>query len=481
MEYLTAGLAENMAAIEEKFRGDGTLKKRRLRSGGSRPREMCIYFCDGMVATINLALAVVAPLTAWEPETGTLEELQQRQVLAGEAHAEGNLQKLLHGLVYGDTVLLLEGSDKALLLGTKGFDRRAVQEPVGEQVVHGPKEGFCETMMTNLALLRRRVRTPALRLEFLELGTVTHTSCCLCYIEGVADRAVLAEVKKRLTGVQLDGIFSTSYLAECIRDRKWSPVRTTGSTERPDVLAAKLLEGRVGLLVDGSPTALTMPYLYIEHFQDCRDYYQTFVYSSVARVLRFLAYLLAIGAIPAFLALLYHHPHLLPDKLLYTIISARAGVPMPAWAEMVVLVLFFDLLQEAGLSTPAAASQPLSIVGALVLGQAAVEARFVSAPMVILVAVGGIAALLMTRMRAAVLVFRAILMGLSLAFGLWGVGLGLMAVQFYMVSVRSFGVPVMYGTLYHPGTGHEDTVTRPPFFKMKKRGRFLARNGGDKH
>jgi len=480
MEYLTADLKENMAAIDGAFAGDGTLKKRQLRSGGTAPRDMCIYFCDGMVAAINVAVAVVAPLTAWVPERGDIRELEQRCLLAGEVRAEENLQKLLHALVYGDTILLLEGSSTALILGTKGFERRGIDQPVGEQVVHGPKEGFSETMMTNLAMLRRKIRTPALRLEFLELGTVTHTVCCLCYLEGVVDRAVLDEVKKRLGAVQLDGVFSTSYVAECIRDRKWSPVRTAGATERPDVLAAKLLEGRVGLLVDGSPTALTMPYLYIEHFQDSRDYYQTFVYSSVARLLRILGYLLAIGAIPAFLALLYHHPHLLPDKLLYTIISARAGVPMPAWVEMVVLVLFFDLLQEAGMSTPSAASQPLSIVGALVLGQAAVEARFVSAPMVILVAVGGIAALLMIRMRAAVVIFRGLLMGLGLAFGLWGVGAGLMAVQLYMVSLRSFGVPVMFGTVYHPGTGHEDSIFRPPFFKMKKRGRFIAKNGGDK-
>lgn len=480
MEYLTCSLVENMAAIEDRFLGDGTLRKRQLRSAGPVPRELCLYFCDGMAATLNLAVAVVEPLMAWQPKRGDLEELERSCVRTGEAKREDSLEKLLHALVYGDTVLLLEGSSQALILGTKGFDKRAIQEPVGEQVIHGPKEGFCETMMTNLALLRRRIRTPALRLEFLELGTVTHTACCLCYVEGVVDPQVLAEVRRRLRGVVLDGLFSTSYVAECIRDRRWSPVRTTGSTERPDVLAAKLLEGRVGLLVDGSPTALTVPYLYIEHFQDSRDYYQTFLYSSAARMLRVLGYLLAIAAIPAFLALLYHHPHLLPDKLLYTIISARAGVPMPAWVEMVVLVLFFDLLQEAGVSTPAVASQTLSIVGALVLGQAAVEARFVSAPMVILVAVGGIAALLMTRMRAAVLIFRALLLVLGLAFGLWGVGIGLMAIQLYMVSVRSFGVPVMYGTLYHPGTGHEDTVTRPPFFKMKKRGRFLARNGGKK-
>lgn len=307
------------------------------------------------------------------------------------------------------------------------------------------------------------------------MGEETRTKICVCYMKGIANEKILQELNKRLDDIQIDGILDSGYIQEMVRDSPYTPFKTVGSTERPDVVAAKLLEGRIAIIVDGSPVALTVPFIFIEYFQANDDYYMNYFFSSISRILRILGFVFSISIPAVYVAVVTYHMEIIPTPLLFSISSAREGVPFPTIVETIIMLLIFEILRETGLRTPTFMGQALSTAGALVIGTAAFEAKFVSAPVVIVIAFTGITGLMLPKLKGAIILTRLILLLLSGIIGLYGYVFGLAGLLIHLLELRSFGIPYMYKLmLLDPQQDIKDTIIRAPWWHQKYRPGLIA-------
>ncbi|MDO5547509.1 MAG: spore germination protein [Eubacteriales bacterium] len=474
-------LDENIATMKQIFEGDNTFICRVVRGRGEPSLRCALFFFDGMVQSESINTALVRPITRWEGGPLPIEELVERVIQIDDCPVDPGTDKLFGAFLYGDTIVFVDGDDRPAVVNTKGFDKRSTEEPDNEKVLRGPREGFTEAFMGNLALIRRRLRTPDLKFTFLELGTVSRTTAVLCYLDGIADTRVLHELQYRLQHINLDAILDANYLAECIRDDRFSPFPTVGMTERPDIAAAKLLEGRVALVVDGTPVVLTLPQILHETFQTNDDYYVSYLYMNLSRLLRVFGFFLTVTLPGLYLALIVYHPEMIPTRLLYSISAARQDIPFSTLTEAIGTILVFEILKEAGTRTPDTVGQALSIVGGLVLGQAAVEARLVSAPMVIIVAFSGVTAMIVPKLRTPALLLRFFLLGCAAVFGVYGILLGWALIAAHLCRLQSMGIPYLTNLIAREKHSGRDVLLRFPWFAMKPSHRFLAgwrRDGG---
>ncbi|NLG24471.1 MAG: spore germination protein, partial [Clostridiales bacterium] len=352
---LAASLDENLRAIQRML-GDSTdMKVHRMALGPDGGGDVAIAFIDGMVSSMLLTEAVLQPLAgmrrgeALPRGKALLNMVRDRVLCIGEIERVGRLDEVLSGMLAGDTALLIDGCDAALVLGTKGYEKRSVTEPQTESVIRGPREGFTENVRTNTALMRRRIQNPELRLETLVVGRKTRTRVCLMYIDGVANPRVLETVRRRIDDLDVDSVLESGYIEQYIEDAPFSPFATIGYTEKPDVVAAQVLEGRVAILVDGTPFALTAPMLFYESFQSAEDYYVRPIYATMGRLLRFFGYFITVFGPAVFIALTTFHQELIPTTLLFSIASAREGTPFPTFVEALFLLLTYEVLREGGL------------------------------------------------------------------------------------------------------------------------------------
>lgn len=472
--YFTTDLDANIARMKAFFQHDNTFICRVVRGRGSPGLRVALFFFDGMVNSRTINESLVRPVSLSRCDSMPMDALVREVLHINDCPLDPGMDKLLAAFLYGDTIVLTDGDSRPAVVNTKGFDKRGTQEPDNEKVLRGPREGFTEAFMGNLALIRRRLRTPYLRFEFLQVGSVSNTTVSVCYIDGIADQTVLADVKRRVQAIDLDAVLDANYLCEIIRDDRASPFPTAGFTERPDIVAAKLLEGRIALVVDGTPVVLTVPHILQETFQANDDYYISYLYTNLTRWLRVFGFALTLLLPAVYVALLTWHQEMIPTRLLFSIAASRQGVPFSTFAEAVGTLLVFEILKEAGTRTPDTIGQALSIVGGLVLGQAAVEARFVSAPMVIVIAFSGVTALIVPKLRTVTLVFRFFLLVCAAVLGLYGVLLGLTLLLAHVCGLTSFGIPYLTNVLSAEKRSGRDVVLRFPWFAMKPDRRFLA-------
>jgi len=476
---LSRSLDDNVALLEGLFTDVDTLRTRRFACNRNTSLKYCIVYSEGVVDITVINDNIIKPLMlsdAAEPGRRLIDTLASGVLQVNDAKPTGSLVDIVEGICYGDTALLAEGAAQALMLNTKKFKQRNVAEPDSEKTLTGPREGFTETLETNLSLLRRKVKTHELKMKLKTMGRRTRTSVCVCYFDGIVNKKVLAELYRRLDKVDIDAVLDTNYLTEFIRDSRFSLFRTIGYTERPDVVIGKLLEGRIAILVDGSPAVLTLPYLFIENFQSSEDYYLSFFYTSFSRLLRMIGLLFTI-TVPAFyIAIVAFHREMMPTQLLINIAAERQNAPLPAVAEAFVMIIIFDILRETGVRMPSNIGQALSIVGALVIGQSAVEARLVAAPMIIVVAFTGITALLVPKLNAPIIYLRLGLLFIAAMFGFYGLVAGLSLIAVHIISLRSFGVPQisLTGNLQYQEV--KDTFFRAPWWQMRIRSRIPSWN-----
>lgn len=461
----TENLAHNIALMQSVFEGDDTFIVRE--ATGRNGLHCAMFFFDGMVDSFTINESLVRPVLLSDRRRASADELAGRILQADDCRVETDMDKALAAFLYGDTLVLTEGDARPLVVNTKGFARRSPEEPENERVLSGPREGFTECFMPNLALIRRRVRDTRLKFNFLRVGGRTNTAVCLCYIDGLCPAPLVDEMRTRLSVLELDSVLDANYIAECLCDHRFSPFPTLGTTERPDVAASRLLEGRCALVVDGSPVVLTAPHLLQECFQSNDDYYISFLRTNVSRVLRTLGFLCSVTIPAVYTALLLYHRELVPARLLFAVTAAQRGVPLPVGWEVLLLLIVLEILREAGARTPGAMGQTMSIVGGLVLGQAAVSARFSAAPTVIVVAVAGVTGLMAPRLQTAALWLRFALLGVAAAGGLYGVGLALSLTLVLLCRMSSCGVPYLINLVPRVETDSEDAWLRVPWYLMK--------------
>ncbi|KWU58080.1 spore germination protein [Priestia megaterium] len=403
------------------------------------------------------------------------ELIKSYSLAAGEIMEAKTLDDALLHVLSGDTVLFLEGYQTCIVASTRGWRDRAVSEPQSQTVVRGPRDSFTETLRTNTALIRRRIKSPKLWIESQQIGEFTKTDIGLVYIDGIADEQVIQEVKERLSKIDIDGILESGYIEELIQDEDYTPFPTMHNTERPDSVAAGLLEGRIAILVDGTPFVLMVPALFIQFFQAAEDYYQRADISTLIRLMRYMAFFLALLTPSAYIALTTFHQEMLPFALLISIAAQREGVPFPAIIEAFIMEITFEILREAGVRLPRAVGSAISIVGALVLGEAAVQAGLVSPAMVIVVSITAISNFVspVYDMAIAVRMLRFILMVLAATFGLFGIILGLILMILHLCSLRSFGVPYMTPMAPFVKRDQKDVLIRRSIKKMKTRPKLI--------
>lgn len=477
---LLSSLDANVSMIKTLF-GDVDLMQYRplATSVNKKMVNLCFVYSDGVVNSEIIDAHVLRPLMeehTVKSDEELLDHLMDRVVQINGIKKIDGITEIIRSLSYGDSILLADGFAEALLLDTKQFTTRSIAEPDGEKILSGPREGFSEALMQNLSMLRRKLRTNDLKLKYCTKGAKSNTQICIAYMDSVVKKEILEKLYQRLDKIEIDAVLDANYLTELLRDNTWSVFRSTGYTERPDVVAGKLLEGRIAIFVDGTPVVLTVPYLFIENFQSNEDYYLSFYYTSFSRLLRILGFFLAITIPALYIAIVAYHHEMLPNPLMLNIAADSHSVPLPASLECLLLLIMFDILRETGIRMPLGVGQALSIVGALVVGSAAVEADLVSAPMIIVAAVSGIASLLIPKMNASVILIRLIFLLLASCFGFYGLILGYSVLLIHILSLESFGVSQLSQDKPFHYQRVKDTIIRAPWWQMITRPWSLTKN-----
>lgn len=472
-------LKDNIDTMKALFLDVEILRTRTVENNYTNSVRFGIFYCDGVVNSTMINDNIIRPLmlsSEVKPGENLIDTIIEKVIQVNDASKTDNFKEIVKAITYGDTILFAEGANQAVILSTKAFALRSIAEPDNEKVLSGPREGFSESLMQNLSLVRRRVRTNDLKMKFMDIGRRTQTSVCVCYFDSLIDKDILDQLMKKLKEIDIDAILDTNYLTELIRGHRYSPFRTTGYTERPDIIVGKLLEGRIAIFVDGTPNVITVPYLFIENFQSNEDYYLSFFYTSFSRMLRIFGFFLTIIIPGLYIAIVAYHIEMLPTPLLINITAERQSVPLPAAVEAFVMLITFDVLRETGIRMPSNTGQALSIVGALVIGQAAVTAKLVAAPMIIVIAVTGITNLLVPKLNAPVIYIRLALLLLASTLGLFGLTLGLCTLVIHMLNLESFGIP----QLSLPGNfkfqAIKDTAFRSPWWTMTLRPNRLSQD-----
>lgn len=474
---LGRSLKQNIDLLKKVFADDETVVFREfvIHAG---PKG-CVVFIDGMIDKKVINDDVLQPLFGFTApdmllQSRLLEILQKQVITTHSIKCTADVSAIIDALIYGDTLILIDGLGDGLLVETKGWQSRSITEPESEKVVRGPREGFVESLSVNMSLIRRRIRSPKLKFQYKEVGQQTKTKLCICYIEGLAAPKILEELQHRLNKIDLDGIIESGYIEEMIMDSPLLPFRTVGSTERPDIVAAKLLEGRIAIICDGTPFVMTVPFVFMESFQANEDYYRNYIISSFIRIMRYLSFALSTSTPAIYVALTTYHQEILPTPLLFTISAARQGVPFPEALEAILLGFIFELLREGGVRLPAPIGQAVSIVGAIILGQAAVTARLASSIMIIVTALTGISGFLIPKLLGSVVLIRIFFLMLASFLGMYGYIFGVIALFIQLMSMRSFGVPYMLNWGSLDAQEIKDTMIRAPWWYMYLRPRLFG-------
>jgi spore germination protein KA len=409
-------------------------------------------------------------------ELSQLEQILLRDSLYhGKARLEQRMDKLFDAVLSGKTAIMIDGLNKAIVVETRKVEKRGIEQPMTEGVIRGPREGFIEHLLTNLGLLRYRLPTADFRIKLTQIGRITKSNVAICYIKGIVNDALVQEVERRLDAIDIDGILDSGHLEQFIEDNHFSPFPQVQNTERPDKAVANLLEGRVVILVDGSPFALIVPTVFNQFYQVTEDYTERYIPVSFIRLARLIALVFSLVTPSLYVAVLSFNPELIPTEFVVAVAGGRAGVPFPTVVEVFIMEISMEVLREATVRLPQQVGGALSIVGVLVIGQAAVSAGFVSPITVVIIALTTIGSFATPAYNAALALrlLRFPLIALGGAFGLYGVMIGLILIANHLLSLKSFGVPYMSPIVPGSYQGMKDSVLRMPLWWMKKRPSFL--------
>jgi spore germination protein KA len=471
-------VASNKTFLENVFKksSDVTLNEFTTLSG----INVLAVYIEGLVDKHILARDIINSFITQSkelPKSALLDSKVLKSLIVASNVKESKLMSaVIEDILNGNTVLFVDGLATALLIDSKGWERRTVDEPDTETVIRGPREGFIENILTNTSLLRRKIKNPNLVIENINLGKQTRTTIAIAYIDGIVNQAVLAEVRSRLNKIDTDSILETGYIEQFIEDNRFSLLATITNTQKPDILAGKLLEGRVAIFCDGTPHVLTVPHLFIETIQTSEDYYSRPFIAAAWRMLRIFALIVAMLLPGLYVALQTYHQEMIPTILLLRMAGSSSDIPFPAGAEMFIMLVFYELLRESGIRLPRAVGSAISIVGALIVGESAVNAGLVSAPVVIVMAATGVSGFIVPALSEAIMIYRFLFLVAGTAMGLYGIVTGIYLFVMHAVSLRSFGVPFTSPLAPSSQGVFEDFIIRFPIWAMKKRPESIVKD-----
>ncbi len=438
---LQTDLQKNIGEIKKNVLENSDIKFREFVTSGGTP--CVVVFIDGMTNKAEINEFVIQAINVADPEPKDAAEMMDIVVRSAECEIVETLNDALDGILNGDCIVMMDGDARALRCGVKQWEVRAIAEPPTSTVIKGPREGFNEDIKTNLILLRRKLRSKDLKIDFLKSGKYTNTNIALAYVDGIVDKDLVKEVTKQIEAIDIDGILDSSYIAKYLEKKAYSIFRQVGTSEKPDIVAAKILEGRIAIFVDGSPIVLTVPFILLEDFQSPEDYYERNFRATLARCLRFVGIIIAILIPALFVSAQLFNLELIPLRFTVTVLNAVKGIPLSPALEMLFTVLIFEILNEASIRMPKYVGMALSIVGALVLGETAVRAGIISTPTLMIMALSAISLYTVPELTGTLSLLRIIFILLAGVMGTYGVMLAALFLFVYLVDLQSFSSPYL--------------------------------------
>lgn len=432
--------------INEKLKGSFDVKNRKIETVLGKAT---VIFIDDLSGAQVISEYVILPLRGSgdlkgikgdiKNPTDVVEKLID---LNASGIAKDKDDAVMH-ILSGDPIVVFDDYEEIIYCEAKNFPRRGVGIPETESVLKGPKEGFNELIVDNVALIRRRIKNPALKFEAIVVGEKTQTAVALTYINGIAPSEIIAQVRDTIKNLDLRFILDTNYIEASLKKQE-SFFDTVGYTEKPDEICAKLLEGRVGVIVDGTPFVITVPYFFLENFQMPDDYYLNKHYTNFNRVLRWFAFFIATFMPGFYVSIITYHYSMIPSLFIFRLAVSRAGVPFPTFLEVIIMMLAFQFIKEAGLRLPKPIGGAMSIVSALILGDAAVGAGIASRITIIVVALSTLSYFLIPKLYGAVSFWSMLLVVFSSLFGIPGLICGGMILLIQIAELDTVGYPYLF-------------------------------------
>lgn len=467
----TVKLQQNTEEILNALGNQRQIIVRNICIGTTIPIEASIIYIDGLVRKESIENNVLRPLMLNINERlevrGICDYLIKRYIVVSSSWVESNLDSIVKMIKKGKTAMLIEGSSEVILLDTTGGEYRSINEPENETIVKGSKEGFVENVETNITLIKRLLKDSNLVVDNFVVGRRSQTDVAVLYIKDIADGDVVKEVEKRISSVDVDILSASGPLGQYIEDYTYSFFPQLRGTERPDVVVNNLTEGRIAIIVNGTPTVSLAPCMFLDFFQTVEDYNHRTIVANFTRILRFVAIFVVITAPSIYLTLIKFNAELIPIKFITPIIQSRIGIALTPFLEVLCMEVIVEFLREGGLRLPSKIGQTLSVVGGIIIGDTAVESKIVSPTTLFVIGITVIAAFLIPNydMSLAIRVVRFPMLLLANFLGIFGIGIGWFFLLTTLCSLDSFGVPYLSFKM----NDIKDTLIRAPLWSMNKR------------
>ncbi len=432
---------EEFDKITAEFGGTCDLRKIELNICG---KQACFFYIDGYIDTLLFEDNILSPLKNLQGDMQvSMDLLNKNTQMTTPIEELPDTAKAIENISCGEIILLAESAQCFFKYSEKKYQLRAVAEPPVSTVLRGPREGFIEDLKTNMFLIRRRLASPKLTFELMSVGKYTQTKVAIAFIDGVADQNIVDRIKTQVKNINIDGVIESSYIARYLEENKFSLFSHVGASEKPDTVTGKLLEGRVAILVDGSPSVLTLPFLMYENFQMSEDYYIKSYRASMVRIIRLFAVIFSILMPGIYVALQEHQYQLFPIKYLVSVLGKISNIPLSPTLEMLLVLVIFEILNETSIRMPRYVSMALSVVGAIILGEAAVTAGLFSISAVIIVAISTVGLYCVPDEINSSNILRFGFVAVGGVLGVAGILLGIAGLIAYMCSINSYGVSYM--------------------------------------
>lgn len=463
-------LKRNIEEIKRISGGSSDLLVNEFVSGGIKCALLC---CEGMLSTSTITELILLPVTKIELKNDSHElfkHIQDNMLLSVDRVQAENYGDLFRTLNSGFAVLIAEGINKALCFGVQGYAVRGIDEPSGEANIMGAHEGFVEVVRTNMSLIRRRLKSPYLVMKLFVKGDKSQTDMCICYMQDRVPEKLLNRIQRSLDNMELESILTTGYVRPFVEHKSFELFNSTGTTERPDVLCSKLIEGRVALLIDGIPFAIVIPRLFCESFQTLDDYAFKPYYSTFIRWVKYAAFLIAVLLPSLYIAIAMYHPELLNSTLLMILVKSEANAPLSLITESLGVLLMYEVIREAGIRLPKPVGGAVSIVSGLIIGDAAVNSGLISTPLLTISALAVISGYVVPELNPAVTILRFAFLIAGSVLGIFGISLLACAVLVNICSTEDYGFPYTAPLSPFKPKGMRDTAIRTGMRRMQSGG-----------
>ncbi|MCW6087183.1 MULTISPECIES: spore germination protein [Clostridium] len=472
-------LKENLDLINDRIGKNNIVVTKSLLIGNEEQLEGAIIYINGLASKDIIDRDVLHPLMLHIKENlkdkpNIMEYISKKYITMSNTKIEKDINNILSSLKRGQTALLLENSNESIIIDTSSGDYRSISEPTNESSIRGSREGFIEKLETNTSIIKRRIRDENLVIENMVLGRRTQRDLAIIYIDNIVDKNVLQELKYKLSSIDVDSVPLMGYIQQYIENDAYSIFPQSRTTERPDIVEGNLMEGRIAVMLEGTPMVLLTPSIFIEFFQAIEDYTQRTIVSSFTRILRALSVIIVITFPSIYLTLIKFNAELIPIKFVNTIIQSRSNIPLTPFMEILSMEIIVEFLREGGLRLPPKVNQTLSVVGGIIIGQAAIKAGIVSSSTLLIIGISIIAAFLTPNydMSLAVRFIRFPMLILSNYLGLLGLTAGFFFLLVHICSLESLGVP--YFSFHNEE--YKDIFIRSPLWTMNKRPDSIPNN-----